>query len=326
MAKNDQYIEQEKYNKLQKENELLKQKLKKLDSRINSIIKINDKTFKSIFNKNISLEKSINRFDKILQLSDKQGKTILVQKDKQEEILLTKAKMASMGEMIDHIAHQWRQPLSIISTNASAIIVKKECGVSNEKWEINSLNNIIDVSQYLSETINDFRSFLKDDKYLDYFSLYETFKKVELLTKSIIVIHDIKLIIKTEDVQIFGIENEFIQVLMNLISNSIDAFDKNSKTKLILIDLEFEDKNNIIIKFKDSAGGILQENLKKIFSSGFTTKKSTGGTGIGLPMCKNIIQNTFHGTLKVQNETFNYKDVSYKGAVFSIKLPIKEKA
>lgn len=324
MAKKDQYIEIEKYEKLKKENEALAKKLKKLDSRLDSIMKVNDKTFKSIFNKNITLEKSLHRFDKILHLSDKQGKTILVQKDQQEERLLTQAKMASMGEMIDHIAHQWRQPLSIISTNASSIIAKKEYGISDEKSEIKSLNNIIDITEYLSNTIDDFRSFLQDDKSLDTFSLYETFKKVELLTKATVAMHNIKLIIKTEDIKIFGIENELIQVFMNLISNSNEAFNDNEDHKLIFVELLFDDDSNVVIKYKDSAGGIDENHISKIFSSGFTTKKDSGGTGLGLYMCKNIIEKTFNGTISVQNESFNYKNKPYDGAAFFIKLPVSE--
>jgi len=320
--KNEKKLEDEKLIALEKENILLKNKLKKLNSRLDSIMKVNDRTFKNIFNKNITLEKSLDRFGKILHQGDRQGKSVLVQKDRQEELLLAQSKMVSMGEMIDNIAHQWRQPLSLISTSASALIAKKEYGLSNEEEEIKSLNHMIDITQYLSETINDFREFLHDDKQLSYFRLYDTFKKVEILTKPIIVTNFIKLIIKTEDIELLGIENELIQVFMNLISNSNDAFEKEDKNKIILIDLLYRDESKVVIRFQDSAGGINPSNLKKIFRSGYTTKKDSGGTGIGLSMCKNIIENTFKGTIEAQNETLSYKNKSYKGTTFLITIPL----
>jgi len=316
--KKDEY-----YNNLEKENELLKQKLKKLNKRLDSIIKINDKTFKSIFNKNITLERSADRFDKILHQSDRQGKSILIQKDHQEEILTAQTKMAAMGEMIDNIAHQWRQPLTAITTNASALIAKKEFGIANEKDELKALNNIIDIGQYLSDTIDDFRNFLKDDKTFKYFSLCDTFKKIEILTKSMILGNDIKLIVNIQDSEIFGIENELIQVFMNLIANSNDAFSNKKQKKLISI--KTIEKNDSIIKIniKDNAGGINVERIEKIFTSGFTTKKQSGGTGIGLSMSKRILENTFAGSIEVVNENFEYKEEKYTGASFILTIPLK---
>lgn len=315
-------MNEDEIQKLKKENEQLKRKLKKTESRLESIIKMNDATFKNIFNKNLSLQKDSYRFNRILQQSDKQGKSILIQKEQQEQILHAQAKMALMGQMIDNIAHQWKQPLNSISMMIQTIIFKYNQGNLDDsiidKFNQNSLKQI----QYMSNTIDDFRNFLKEDKVLKYFRLFKTLNSVKLLAKNTISSNCIILEtnINDEKMELYGIENEIIQVLMNLISNSNDAFDKSLEYKLIIIDV-FKKDENTIIQVKDNAGGIDEEILNKIFESRFTTKKDNGGTGVGLDMSKKIIEKTFLGSISVENTNFDYENKTYKGALFTIKIP-----
>ena len=319
MGKGD-YVKKEEYDKLKEQNERLKRKLKKLDSRLNSIIKINDNTFKAIFNKNTSLEKNLHRFDRILQHSDRQGKSILIQKDEQEQTMVTQAKMASMGEMIDTIAHQWRQPLNNISMMVQTVTLKYIQDKLDDSIMDKFKNDTLKQLRYMSDTIDDFRSFLKEDKNLRYFNLNNTLKKIELLSKNIVFLNKIDMFITSEDIELYGIENELIQVFMNLISNSNDAFEKKQDKKVIMIDTVIGE-SDILIIFKDNAGGIKNDILKKIFEAKFTTKGDIGGTGVGLHISKIIVENTFKGSLEVQNETLLYQGEQYSGAAFFITLP-----
>jgi len=317
---NNNYIEKEEYERLKAQKEALERKVTKLNKRLNSIIKINDNTFRNIFDKNTVLEKDVYRFDRILQQSDRQGKSILIKKDEQEKLLFEQAKLALMGEMIDNIAHQWRQPLNNISIMIQTVGLKfqqnKFDEAMMEKFQSDSLKQI----KYMSDTVDDFRSFLKEDKAYRFLKLQETFKKVKQLSKNVMFSNNIECILHIQDVEVYGIENELIQVFMNLIANSIDAFESSLKLKLIIIDIDQID-DTIIINFKDNAGGIKEEFLKKVFESKFTTKEDTGGTGIGLYMCKEIIDNTFNGSITLQNEKFQYQEKEYSGALFSIKIP-----
>lgn len=317
---NNNYIEKEEYERLKAEKEALERKVAKLNKRLNSIIKINDNTFKNIFDKNSVLEKDIYRFDRILQQSDRQGKSILVKKDEQEKLLFEQAKLALMGEMIDNIAHQWRQPLNNISIMIQTAALKFQQNKFDETMMEKFQNDTLKQINYMSDTVDDFRSFLKEDKEYRFLKLPETFKKVRQLTKNLLVTNGIELITDIRELEVYGIENELIQIFMNLISNSIDAFESLRGLKLIMIKIDQSD-DDIIILFKDNAGGIKEEFIKKVFEPKFTTKEEQGGSGIGLYMCKEIINNTFNGSITLQNENFVYEDQEYKGASLSIKIP-----
>jgi len=316
-------MEDDNYLALQKENEKLKKKVKKLESRLNSIIKMNDRTFKNIFNKNTSLEKDAYRFSRILQQSDKQAKSILIKNEQQEQMLYAKTKMAMMGEMIDNIAHQWKQPLNSISTIMSAITAKYKLNTLNDKNMERFAEESNKQIQYMSSTIDDFRDFLKETKTVKYFKLHTTIEKFKLLNHSLVLSERIALEvnIEQEDIELNGIENEFIQVLMNLLSNSVDALKDKSNEKAILIEVKKENQD-LIISFKDNAGGIEEKNISKIFDYRFSTKKEVEGSGIGLHMSKKIIEKTFYGKMEVTNQNFNYKGNDYTGAEFIIKLPL----
>ena len=180
-------------------------------------------------------------------------------------------------------------------------------------------------SQHLSNTIDDFRNFFSADKEITSFNLNMPIEKVLKLIDSRLKTKDIEVVKNSVDLNIIGLENEFIQVILNILNNSIDAF-KNSNylKKLIFIDIS-KDKNNAIIIIKDNAGGIKEDIINRIFEPYFTTKHKSQGTGIGLYMSLEIIQKHMHGTLSASNEEFNYDGENYKGAMFKIVLPLDEK-
>jgi PAS domain S-box-containing protein len=239
----------------------------------------------------------------------------------QEQLLIQQSKLASMGEMIANIAHQWRQPLSIISTSATGIKIQKELGISNNDLEIKSLETINENAQYLSNTIDDFRNFFKKNKAKNFVNLNNLFEKTLKLILSRLKNKDINIINNSDDIEFETYESEMIQVIMNLINNSADAFEDKNYDKFIFFETQ-KTESHILIKIKDNAGGIDKNILDRIFEPYFTTKESKQGTGIGLYMCNEIIVKHLNGRIFVTNESFEYKNNQYKGSLFTIELPL----
>ncbi len=238
-----------------------------------------------------------------------------------EQLLIQQSKLASMGEMIANIAHQWRQPLSIISTSATGIKIQKEMGILDDASEIKSLDCINENAQYLSNTIEDFRDFFKKSKIKSFINLDKLLEKTLKLILTRLKNKEITIVKNNLDIEFETYEREMIQVFINIINNSIDALENKDYDKFIFFETQkFEDK--IIIKIKDNAGGIEENILDRIFEPYFTTKESKQGTGIGLYMCNEIIVKHLHGKILVSNESFEYKNQKYIGSLFVIELPI----
>ncbi len=244
---------------------------------------------------------------------------------KKNKLLFQQSKMAAMGEMIGNIAHQWRQPLSMITTAASGIKLKKELGLLEDKDHKESLNAIIQAANYLSNTIDDFRYFFSPNKNKTIISSSELFQKVFKLLDSAYKSVNIKVIKNIEEFKICTFENELIQVIINILNNAKDELVKieGYDNKYIFIDLFKEDKN-IIIKVKDNAGGIPEDIIDRIFEPYFTTKHQSQGTGIGLFMSEEIISKHLHGEILVSNCNSIIEEKKYRGAEFIISIPLQD--
>ncbi len=237
-----------------------------------------------------------------------------------EDILIQQTKMASMGEMIENIAHQWRQPLSVISTIATGIQLKHEYGIFDTQEVLNDLKSINTSAQYLSHTIDDFRNFLTKKKIKKIFKLNLAIEKALNILQSKFKNREIHIITHIEDLECNGFENELIQVFLNLLNNTKDAFENQQiEEKYLFID-GYKKEEELFIFFKDNAGGIPLNVIPKVFDPYFTTKHQSQGTGIGLYMSKQIINNHFEGELSVTNTTYEYQGKSYLGACFKIVL------
>ena len=240
------------------------------------------------------------------------------QKDK---MLFHQSKMAAMGEMLNNIAHQWRQPLSVISTSASGMKLQKEFGQLTDDNFKSSVDTIVKNTQWLSRTIDDFRNFFKKDNVKNIFNVKESFESLFDILGANFDTKNIELVINIADVKTYGIENEFIQAMMNIINNAKDALeDQEADEKYIFIDVK-EDEKYIYIEIKDNAGGIPADIKEKIFEPYFTTKHQTHGTGIGLYMTEEIIVKHMNGNIEVDNIEFGYNNKEYIGAIFRIALP-----
>ncbi len=239
-----------------------------------------------------------------------------------DNLLFQQSKMAAMGEMIGNIAHQWRQPLSIISTISSGIKFQKEYNHLSDKELYDAMDNIHDASRHLSSTIEDFRNFFNTQKEKDACSLCSMFERTLKLTSSQFHNKGIEIIKDIKDLTINTYENELIQVIINILNNARDAFMEKKMSKKYIFIEAYEKDESIVIIIKDSAGGIPQKILSRVFEPYFSTKHQSQGTGIGLYMSEEIIVKHMQGRITVDNKVFTYKEEEFKGAEFTIEIPL----
>ncbi len=246
----------------------------------------------------------------------KQQLKILIEQDHlKDEIVIQQSKMASMGEMIENIAHQWRQPLMEISTLMMNLEAKiRIIGDLPSEEILDAIDKSNNVVTFMSDTIEDFRNFFATSKQKENFFITEQISSVINIMKSSLTNKNIKInIIIKNNSKIYGFKNEYSQVLINILANSKDAIIANSiKNGQIIIKL-YEKNNNSILEIEDNGKGITCKPIQKVFEPFFTYKKKNG-TGIGLFMSKLIIENNMDGKLVVDNNT--------NGACFKIILPL----
>ena len=264
----------------------------------------------------------IIRNEKIWRMSTIQDLTDIKNREK---ALFKSEKMASMGEMIGNIAHQWRQPLSVISSASTGIKLEKEFDLLTDDDLIKKCDLINSNAQYLSKTIDDFKNFIKGDRTKELFNLSSDINSFLHLVESSIKNHNINVTLDlSDDIEIYGYENELSQCLINIFNNAKDILnEKQTKEKLIFISTSQKD-NTAIIKIKDNGGGIAEDILPKIFEPYFTTKHKTQGTGLGLHMTYNLIVDGMKGSIEANNKEFEYNGKKYLGAEMIISLPIND--
>lgn len=245
--------------------------------------------------------------NKIKYFNDELQQRILdesIKNRKKDEALFKKAKLASMGNMINNIAHQWRQPLNRVNLSIQII----ETLINKDTTELLH-QNIIDKKfasihsniKYMSTTIEDFIHFFHPKKERNEINLHILFKEAISLVK----IRDESICFQVtcdEQITIVNFENEIIQVILVILENAIDNFEVTKlKNKFIHIETK-ENNSDITIFIKDNSGGISQEIINKIFEPYFTTKYEREGSGIGLYMAKILIEESIGGQLDVKSE------------------------
>ena len=250
---------------------------------------------------------------------------ITAKKDFEEQHiqLLQSERMASMGEMIGNIAHQWRQPLSVISTAATGMQMQKEYGVLSDEQFNKTCEAIDRNAQYLSKTIDDFKNFIKGDRIKQEFNLSDNIHSFLNLIEGSSKNDHINILLELDDnIKINGYPNELTQCFINIFNNAKDALKQNNiENKIIVISSSIKN-NNAIIKIKDNATGIPNDILLKIFEPYFTTKHQSQGTGLGLHMTYNLIVDGMNGIIKATNVEFIVDKQEYYGAQFTITLPL----
>jgi signal transduction histidine kinase len=248
-----------------------------------------------------------------------------VEKNREKDShLFQQSKLASMGEMIGNIAHQWRQPLSAITSTASSIFLNSQLGILENDEIEKKMEGIVAKANFLSETINNFRDFFKVDQKQEEFNLVKTISKVESIIDSNFSNENIQLIHKYDNtpIMITSLEGEISQVIINILNNSYDNFKQTGQDVRVVEISITQNMNRVTIKVSDNGGGIPKEIIDKVFEPYFTTKHQSQGTGIGLYMCAQIIQSHLGGTITAKNDTLNYDGAEYRGACFEMSFKI----
>lgn len=236
----------------------------------------------------------------------------------QEKVLMQRSKAAAMGDMIDAIAHQWKTPLSVMSMNLQLLELDLDNKDSLKEKVERCIKKSAGQIKHLDETISNFRSFFRPSDAKEFFYIDQTILKAidlindEIIQNNIEIKYDLK-----EKISLIGNSNEFKHILVNLMSNSKDAFIqnniKNREINIKLLNNELED--SILLEVIDNAGGIDENIIEDIFNPNFTTKEEVGGTGVGLYLCSQIAEK-FGASLSVENFE--------QGAKFIFKKEIKK--
>lgn len=256
------------------------------------------------------IEDKYNRelLDTINELKEKE-KTI----QERDKLLFEQSKRAEMGEMIGNIAHQWRQPLAIVNTLLAIMKEKNSANILTQEEIKDKLHKMEKRVDYMSDTIEDFMNYYKPDKDKIAFNIHEALSRALEITNYSKENERIKINIDADKtLNTFGLMNEFVQVIVSILSNIYDIIDirgiENTKIDIILK----ENENDAVLSISDNAGGIDENILSKIFNPYFTTKHQAIGTGLGLHIAKMIIEDNMGGILAAENND--------NGATFTIRI------
>lgn len=242
---------------------------------------------------------------------EKQLKEETIRNQQKDHMLLQQSKLAAMGEMVATIGHQWRQPLNHLSLLIQDVSEALEFGEITEKYIDRFTSESMVQLRHMSRTIDDFQKFYRPNKVKQSFSIAESIEDALTIFSSSIMCNDIHIEFVYRGHQMaYGYQNEFSQVVLNMITNAKDAFvDRKIKNRKIEIEIEQTESYQVVI-FSDNAGGIQSSIFPMIFDPYFTTKPN--GTGIGLYMTKKILEK-MNGMIKVEN--------TVEGARFLIFIP-----
>jgi len=235
-----------------------------------------------------------------------------------DQILIEQSKLASMGEMIEQIAHQWRQPLNNIGLINQDFYFKKELHTLQEE-DYEKLHTRIDTNiSYMSNTIDDFRNYYIRNQEKENYNLHDAINTILHIVEATFKHYKIAISLDIEkDIYVYNIKNELFQVFLNILNNAKDVLiSQNITEKKIAVRLKMNDYF-AFVEIEDNGGGISKKIIGKIFDPYFTTKSHKHGTGIGLYMSKGMIENSMSGKLKVKNTD--------NGCCFTIKLPLYKK-
>lgn len=240
----------------------------------------------------------------------------------EEKKLLKEQKLQSIVDVINNIAHQWRQPLSIVSSISSNL--KILCEIGNEQIDLEALSKQMEIisqkSQYLSRTIDDFEWYTKVVENPEEFSISETILQTRNLFKTILNDENIEIILNiNEDKKILGFKNEFIHALLNILDNSKDALKDKTDRKIIIINTKLK-QEKLEIEILDNGGGIKNEIISRIFEPYFTTKHQAVGTGLSLYIAYEIFTKYHNATIESSNKEFKLDNKIYNGASFQITI------
>lgn len=256
-------------------------------------------------------EQRIHELNESLHVEVQQQLEILREKDKQ---LQYQSRLAQMGEMIGHIAHQWRQPLAAISATTGFLSAKLLLEQFNSKEFYSEIERIEKYAAHLSQTINDFRNFFKLTKHKEKTTLESIVEETLGIVKPLLINKNIAVLLSYEcHKEVLTYRGELGHVVLNILKNAEDVLLDNHIEKPTISIRTFCDKERLYLSIEDNGGGIDESIIKRIFDPYFSTKSDKEGTGVGLSMSKTIVEEHCQGKLYVANMN--------KGVCFTISLP-----
>jgi len=243
--------------------------------------------------------KQLREFQETLQ--DKIVKSVSEIRMK-DHIMMLQSRQAVMGEMIGHIGHQWRQPLNTIGLLTQSMLFSFRNNKLNENIFEERVDKIMEILDTMSVTIDDFRDFFNPNREKMTFAAGKTITKTMSFVENSFQKHNINLTFtKTDECLIEGFENQYSQLVMNLLINAKDALVQNCENDRNVIIRLSSQMGKSCLEVEDNAGGIAADIKEHIFEPYFTTKKEHEGTGLGLYICRTIVEKNMKGSIELKN-------------------------
>lgn len=219
-----------------------------------------------------------------------------------EEMLFRQSRMTTLGEMFENVIHQWKQPLSIINVGCSALKMSYEFDELSMDDVITTVDMVISETDYLSRTIDDFRDFAREDSEKETFDMRTTFEHALEILSFRLAKMGVEVSNNIESFRHRSCKNSVVQAFINILNNSIDILEKNSKSGWIKADSRVEN-NLFIVKICDNGGGIKMDDVDSVFDKYTTTKDKQENTGLGLYMTREMLRKKLGADISAHNET-----------------------
>jgi len=259
-------------------------------------------TYETAVDKNRELLNTKNELRTLNEKLERRVEERTAELREKDQLLLLQSRQAALGEMIGNIAHQWRQPLNVLGLTIQQLPMFHDFGELTSEFLNQKVNSSMELIQHMSQTIDDFRNYFRPDKERVEFKVSEAIENTLSLLEGSLQNPQITVdIVTKDDPVIYGYRNEFAQVLLNILNNARDALiERETDDRRVTITI-FTEGSRSVVTVADSAGGVPEGIMGKIFDPYFTTKGPQLGTGVGLFMSKTIIEKNMGGRLSVRN-------------------------
>ncbi len=266
-------------------------------SKLSMIIDINDRKLAEE-----RLQQKKEELEQLNRTLEKRVQEEVAKSREKDIIMIQQNRQAAMGETLEHIAHQWKQPLNTIGLLVQQLKYSWSCGALSENGINTIVDKTIDLLDHMAQTIDVFKDFYKPEREMVTFLLKESIDKALSFTGPAFRHQNIVTVIEADpELMITGYPKEFVQVLLIILTNARDAFEERNTANPKLVIKAFAEGQKAVVAITDNAGGIPDKEIGSIFDLYFTTKTADGGSGIGLYMAKSIIEKRMKGTLEAAN-------------------------
>lgn len=236
-------------------------------------------------------------------------------------LLKKQTKLLQVGEVMQNIMHQWKQPLYVLYTMTSGVLLKHELGMANEDTYKETLETINKNIKHLITTMDYFNDFINSENNKKSFSLTHCLKSCITIIEPLLKNNNITIHTHYKTIKLVAVEIELMQVFLNILNNSIYILSQNEmqKEKNIFVETSINE-GKVLIHIKDNAGGIQLDNPNIIFDQYYSSKESHIGTGLGLYIARQIIKEKMDGDIGVENVNYIHENRPFSGALFTIQL------